>query len=57
MKTFKKIAKFVAIIVAIAAAVAGVVYAVKKIKAKKCADADSEENYVSCSCCERPENL
>ncbi len=50
MDTFKKIIKIVAIVAVIAAAVAGVVVAIKKFKEKKCAS--SEENYVSCSCCE-----
>ena len=51
MDVIKKIAKIVAII----AAIAGVVIIVKKIiDKKKAADADSEENYVSCSCCEAP---
>lgn len=57
MKTFKKIAKIVAILIAIAAAVAGVYYAIKKIQEKKNAEAAGEDNYVTCSCAERPENL
>ena len=52
MDTVKKICKIVAIVVAIAAAVAGIVLCVKKLREKKDAQADSEENYVSCSCCE-----
>ena len=54
MDTIKKICKIVAIVVAIAAAVAGIVLFVKKLKEKKLAEADCEENYVSCSCCEAP---
>lgn len=50
MDTFKKIMKIVAIVAVIAAAVAGVVIAIKKFKEKKCCS--TEENYVSCSCCE-----
>lgn len=57
MKTIKKIAKIVAVIAAIAAAVAGIVLVVKKVMEKKNAGADGEENYVSCSCCEKPENM
>ena len=53
METIKKVFKFVAIIAAIAAVVAGVVVVIKKISEKNCAY-DSEENYVSCSCCEVP---
>ena len=54
MDSIKKICKIVAIVVAIAAAVAGIVLFVKKLQEKKLAEADSEENYVSCSCCEAP---
>ncbi len=56
MEAFKKIAKIVCIVLAISAAVCGVIVAVKQIKAKRESMADSEENYVSCSCCEIPEN-
>lgn len=52
MSCFKKILKVVGIIAAIAAVIAGVYYAITKIKAKKEAEANDEENYVSCSCCE-----
>lgn len=52
MKCFKKVLKVVGIIVAIAAAVAGVYLAITKIKEKKAAQANDEECYVSCSCCE-----
>ena len=48
----KKILKIVGIIAAIAAVVAGIYFAVKKFKEKKAAEANDEENYVSCSCCE-----
>ncbi len=54
MDKFVKIAKIVAIIVAVVGAIAGIVVAVKKIKEKKCAQANCEENFVSCSCCEVP---
>lgn len=51
METFKKVLKVVAIISAIAAAIAGIYVAVTKLIEKKNAkDADSRENYVSCSC-------
>ncbi len=50
MDALKKIFKIIAII----AAIAGVVIIVKKILDKKNASEDSEENYVSCSCCEAP---
>lgn len=56
MDSIKKFFKVIAIITAVAAAVAGIVLAIKKITEKKNADVDSEENYVSCSCCEVPEN-
>ncbi|MCR5522973.1 MAG: hypothetical protein K6F64_04985 [Clostridia bacterium] len=56
MEAFKKICKIVAIAAAIAAFVAGIVICVKKLKEKKAAQGESEENYVSCSCCEVPEN-
>ncbi len=54
METVKKICKIIAVLVAVAAAVAGVVLLIKKLQEKKALDADSEENYVSCSCCEAP---
>ena len=54
METIKKVFKVIAIIAAIAAVVAGVVIAIKKISEKKNCAYDSEENYVSCSCCEVP---
>ncbi len=51
MDTFKKIAKIVAIVTAVVAAVAGIYVAITKLIEKKNAkDADSRENYVSCSC-------
>ena len=51
MDTFKKVAKIVAIVAAVAAAVVGIYIAVTKLIEKKNAkDADSRENYVSCSC-------
>ncbi len=56
MDTFKKIAKIACIVIAVSAAICGVVVAIKQLKAKKELNADSEENYVSCSCCEIPEN-
>ncbi len=53
MDTFKKILKVVAIISAIVAAIAGIYVAVTKlIEKKNQKDADSRENYVSCSCFE-----
>ena len=52
MKCFKKILKIVGIIAAIAAVIAGIYFAITKIKEKKNAEANEEENYVSCSCCE-----
>ncbi len=48
----KKALKVIGIIVAIAGAAAAIYFAVKKYLDKKNAVADSEENYVSCSCCE-----
>lgn len=57
MDTFKKICKIAAIVMAVCAAICGIVLVVKKIGEKKNADIDSEENYVSCSCCEVPENM
>ena len=51
MCTFKKVLKIIGIIAAVAGAIAGIYFAVTKImECKKCSD--SEENYVSCSCCE-----
>lgn len=51
MCTIKKVLKIIGIIAAIAGAVAGIYFAVTKIMdCKKCND--SEENYVSCSCCD-----
>ncbi len=52
MECFKKVLKVVGIIAAIAAVAAGVYFAVKKLKEKKAVEANDEENYVSCSCCE-----
>lgn len=52
MDCIKKTIKIIAIVGGIAAACACVYFAVKKFLEKKNADADSEENYVSCSCCE-----
>ena len=52
MKCFKKTLKVIGIVAAIAGAAAGIYFLVKKFIDKKNADADSEENYVSCSCCE-----
>jgi len=57
MDTFKKVAKIACIVIAVAAAICGIAVAIKQIKAKKELQADSEENYVSCSCCEIPENM
>lgn len=48
----KKVLKVVGIILAVAGVIAGVYFAVKKYLEKKNQVADSEENYVSCSCCE-----
>ncbi len=53
---FKKIIKIACIVIAVAGAICGIVLTVKKLQAKKAAQ-DSEENYVSCSCCEVPENM
>lgn len=51
MDKFKKVLKIVAIISAVVAAIAGIYVAVTKLIEKKNAkDADSRENYVSCSC-------
>ena len=51
MDTFKKIFKIFAIIAAVSTAIAGVYVAVTKLIEKKNAkNADSRENYVSCSC-------
>ena len=36
----------------VAGVVAGAYFLIKKISDKKKAEADNEENYVSCSCCE-----
>lgn len=52
MDCIKKALKVIAIIIAVAGAVAGIYFAVKKFIDKKNAAADSEENYVSCSCCD-----
>lgn len=50
MDTLKKVLKVIGIITAIAAAIVGVYYAVTKLIEKKNAkDAESIENYVSCS--------
>ena len=51
MCTFKKVLKIIGIIAAVAGAIAGIYFAVTKfMECKKCSD--SEENYVSCSCCD-----
>ncbi|MCM1363994.1 MAG: hypothetical protein NC122_02635 [Faecalibacterium sp.] len=51
MENFKKVLKVLAIISAVVAAIAGIYVAVTKLIEKKNAkDADSRENYVSCSC-------
>lgn len=50
MCNFKKILKVILIVLAVVAACAGIYLVVKKFIDKKNADADSEENYVSCSC-------
>ncbi len=51
MDTFKKVMKIIGIIAAVAGVAAGIYFAVTKIMdRKKCCD--SEENYVSCSCCD-----
>lgn len=52
MDCFKKVIKVICIVLAIVAAAAGIYFAVKKFVDKKKAAADTEENYVSCSCCE-----
>ena len=52
MECLKKTLKVIGIVVAIAGAVAGIYFAVKKFLDKKNAEADCEENYKSCSCCE-----
>lgn len=52
MDCFKKVLKVIAIVLAVAGVVAGAYFLIKKISDKKKAEADSEENYVSCSCCE-----
>ena len=52
METLKKILKVLGIILAVAGVVAGIYFAIKKYREKKNQIADSEENYVSCSCCE-----
>ncbi|MBR4766192.1 MAG: hypothetical protein IK085_05430 [Clostridia bacterium] len=50
MCAYKKIIKVILIVLAVAAAVIGAYLVIKKFIDKKNADADSEENYVSCSC-------
>lgn len=51
MDKFKKVLKIVAIISAVVATIAGIYVAITKLIEKKNAkDADSRENYVSCSC-------
>ena len=51
MDTFKKILKIFTIIAAVSAAIAGIYVAITKLIEKKNAkNADSRENYVSCSC-------
>ncbi|MBQ7837542.1 MAG: hypothetical protein IJ395_02870 [Clostridia bacterium] len=52
MDTVKKVLKVIGIIAAVAGVAAGIYFAVKKFLEKKNAEADCEENYVSCSCCE-----
>ena len=49
----KKVLKVIAVISAIAGVAAAVYFAVKKIADKKAANTgNTEENYVSCSCCD-----
>ena len=48
----KKVLKIVAICVAIAGIAAAIYYAVKKIMARNQNLGNTEENYVSCSCCD-----
>lgn len=48
----KKALKIIGIIVAVAGVAVAVYFAVKKFLDKKNQEADCEENYVSCSCCE-----
>jgi hypothetical protein len=50
MCAYKKVIKVILIVLAVAAAVIGAYCVIKKFIDKKNADADSEENYVSCSC-------
>lgn len=52
MDCVKKVIKVIAIILAVVAAAVGIYFAVKKVLDKKKAEADCEENYVSCSCVE-----
>ncbi len=48
----KKVLKVLAIITAIAGVAAAVYFAVKKFMEKKQQIGNTEENYVSCSCCD-----
>ena len=48
----KKALKIIAIVAAIAGIAAAVYYAVKKMMAKRQNIGNTEENYVSCSCCD-----
>ncbi|MBQ8943843.1 MAG: hypothetical protein IJ050_05000 [Clostridia bacterium] len=50
MCSYKKVLKVILIVLAVVAAIAGAYCVIKKFIDKKNADADSEENYVSCSC-------
>lgn len=47
-----KTVKIICIVLAVIAAAVGIYFVAKKIIDKKKAEADSEENYVSCSCCD-----
>ena len=48
----KKVLKILAIVAAIAGVVAAVYFAVTKFMEKKQKIGNTEENYVSCSCCD-----
>ncbi|MCR5783910.1 MAG: hypothetical protein K6G90_14385 [Clostridia bacterium] len=48
----KKALKIIAIVAAIAGVIAAVYFVVKKLLARKQNIGNTEENYVSCSCCD-----
>ena len=50
--SMKKVLKVLAIVAAIAGAAAAVYFAVTKFMEKKQKIGNTEENYVSCSCCD-----